>query len=343
MRVNGLTLTYKDGLNTVSGPEEDDYPVGDILCRTFQEKTLNRIICVVRDHIIKCPMHDSRLTPDEIEKAESYITEKMLCEDFYPARCLAQGCFIDFMEKYRALDSKGNASLLLQEELYAMPHSMYLERAGFRTVGEFLRLCFNRYLDDLEKGMDIFRATSAVWSGTADEREQALYDKLCWIVGDEDNVPGIEMQISYNWVDGSFRHSFEISSFIALAVFEFSHLSETGVKILRCQNPACRKFFTAKRVTAKYCGFAAPQSPGQSCADYYPQIVYREKVRSNELDRLIRNAKGRLYNARRRHSDQVGDIEKRLSDLTIYAPTKKNQVLEGTMSKNEFREWLNSH
>ena len=343
MRVNGLALTYKDGVNTVSDSEGDDYPVGDILCRTFQEKTLKRIICDVRDHIVNCPMHDNRLTPDEIEKAENYITEKMLCEDFYPARCLAQGCFIDFMEKYRALDSKGNDSLLRQEDLNAMPHDMYLDRAGFRTVGEFLRLCFNRYLDDLEKGMDIFRATSAVWSGTADEREQALYDKLCWIVGDEDNVPGIEMQISYNWVDGSFRHSFKIRSFIAMSIFEFSHLAETGIKILRCQNPACRRFFTAKRVTAKYCGFAAPQSPGQSCAEFYPQIVYREKVRLNELDRLIRNAKGRLYNAKRRHPDQAGNIETQLSDLVLSAREKKRAVLEGTMTMNEFREWLNSH
>ena len=128
-----------------------------------------------------------------------------------------------------------------------------------------------------------------------------------------------------------------------MAVFEFSHLAESATKIVRCQNLACRKFFTAKRTSAKYCGNPAPQCPGRVCSDYYPQLLHREKVRADELDHLIKNAKGRLYNAKRRHPEQAEVIDEQLSDLTIYSPVKKQEVLDRTVTISEFREWLDSH
>ena len=54
----------------------------------------------------------------------------------------------------------------------------------------------------------------------------------------------------------------------AMAVFEFSHLTASATKVVRCQNPECRKFFTAKRTSAKYCPFLSPQNPGRTCNDY---------------------------------------------------------------------------
>lgn len=343
MSVNGLTLTYRDGINTVVGSHGGSYPVGDLLCRIFQGETLYNISRIVRNCVAWYPMRDNKMTPDEVEEAERYILETMLYDDFYPAYRLAQGSFIRFMEEYRALDSATTARVLEQESQRDMSDDWYFDNTGFGTVGEFLRLCFNCYYVDLLNGISLFMATSAVWSGTADESEQELYGELCEALRNDKNIPGTEMRTSYNKEDDSFQYSFVISSFLAMAVFEFSHLAESGTKLLRCQNPACRKFFTAKRATAKYCGFEAPQCPGRTCNDYYPQIVYREKVRLNEMDRLIRNTKGRLYNAKRRHPDQAVDINARLSDLTIYAPVKKDQVLDNTISMNEFREWLNSH
>ncbi len=343
MRVNGLTLTYEGGINTVMGYTDSSYPVGDLLCRIFQGETLYDISRIVRNCIGMCPMRDNQLTQDEIEEAERYILATLLYNDFFPAQRLAQGSFIRCMEEYRALDSATATSLLSQERQRTANFDWLFDDIGFGTVGEFLRLCYNNYIIDLRNGIDLFSATSAVWSGTATEEEQAFYDELCAALYDNSVVPGTVMQTSYDAINGIFEYRFVISSFLSMVVFEFSHMAESATKIMRCQNPECRRFFTARRSSAKYCGFPAPQCPGRMCNDYYPQLVYRERVRASELDRLIKNAKGRLYNTRRRHHDQASNINKILSDLTIYAPNKKGQVLDGTMTMTEFREWLDSH
>lgn len=343
MRVNGLTLTHEGGVNTVLGNPDGSYPVGDLLCRIFQGETLYNISRIVRNCIGMCPMRDNALTQDEIEEAERYVLATLLYDDFFPAQRLAQSSFIRCMEEYRALDSATAAGLLAQEKQRAVSFDWLFDDVGFGTVGGFLRLCYNNYIIDLTNGIDLFAAMSAVWSGTATDEEQTRYDELCTALHDSSLVPGTVMQTSYDAVSGTFGYRFVISSFLAMAVFEFSHMAELAIKVMRCQNPECRRFFTAKRSSAKYCDSPAPQCPGRTCNDYYPQIVYREKVRTSEMDKLIKNAKCRLYNARRRHPDWADDVNKKLSDLAIYAPIKRESVLDGTMTMNEFREWIDSH
>ena len=343
MHVNGLKLKYNSGVNTVLGIPNGSYPVGDLLCRIFQGESLYIISMIVRNCIGMYPLRDCVLTQDAVEEAERYILMTLLYDDFFPAQRLAQGTFIRYMEEYRALDGATMAKILAQEKQRAATDDQLFNDVGFGTVGEFLRLCYNCYIIDLMNAISLFNATSAVWSGTATEEERVLYTELCAALHDASVVPGTVMETSYDAEAGVFDYIFVISSFLAMAVFEFSHLSESATKVMRCQNPECRKFFTAKRTSAKYCGFLAPQSPGRTCNDYYPQFVHREKVRSSELDRLIKNAKGRLYNVRRRHPDVAVEIDKQLSDLTIYAPNMKEQVLKGTITMTEFSDWLNSH
>lgn len=343
MRENGLAIRYSNGINTVLGRNETEYPVGDLLCRIYQGETLYNISQIVHNCIEGCPMRDNDLTQDEVERAEDYILQTLMYDDFYPAQRLAQGSFIRCMESYRALDSKTAGGLLWQEKHRAAEDDRLFEDIGFGTVGEFLRLCYNNYLIDLINGIDLFRVTSAVWAGDASEEEEARFAELCSVLHDENVIPATRMLTSYDAGSGSFRYAYVVNSFLAMAVFEFSHLAETATKILRCQNPECKKFFTAKRSTAKYCGNPAPQCPGRSCNDYYPQMLYRNKVRSDDLDRLIKNAKCRLYNARRRHPETTQDIAGLLDSLMMYADEKKQKVLDGTLTKPEFSTWLNSH
>lgn len=343
MRVNGLELIYKNGINTVLAKNNTCYPVGDLLCQIFQGDVLYSIKDILWNCINAYPMRDCELTQDEIEEAERYVLTTLLYENFYPARILAQGCFIRCMEEYRALDSRTAETLLLQEMQRAYDDYMLSSEIGFDTIGEFLRLCYNNYLIDMFNGKGLFIAMSAVLSGTANEDEQEMYDGIFEMLQEDIEVSGIVMQTFYDKSTCTFEHRYTISSFFAMAVYEFSHMTESALKIRRCQNPECGKFFTAKRASAKYCGFPCPQSPSKTCSTYYPQFVHREKERLNELDRLIKNAQCRLYNARRRYPMQAYDIDKQLSDIKIFATCKKEQVLNGIMTKNEFTRWLDSH
>ena len=78
MRVNGLTLIYKDGINTVLSNNSASYPVGDLLCRIFQGETLYNISRIVRNCVSVYPMQDILLSQDEIEQAEDYILQSLM-------------------------------------------------------------------------------------------------------------------------------------------------------------------------------------------------------------------------------------------------------------------------
>lgn len=179
MRVNGLTLIYKDGINTVLSNNSASYPVGDLLCRIFQDETLYNISRIVRNCVSVYPMRDILLSQDEIEQAEDYILQSLMYDKFYPARHLSQGSFIRCIEEYRSLDSASQSRLIQEEKQRAEMGGQFFKDIGFNTIGEFLQLCFNNYYVDLINGTSLFTATSAVWSGTATEEERALYDELC--------------------------------------------------------------------------------------------------------------------------------------------------------------------
>ena len=208
MRVNGLTLIYKDGINTVLSNNSASYPVGDLLCRIFQGETLYNISRIVRNCVSMYPMRENLLSQNEIEQAEDYILQSLMYDDFYPARRLSQGSFIRCIEEYRSLDSASQCRLIQEEKLRAEMGGQFFEDIGFGTIGEFLRLCFNNYYVDLINGISLFTTTSAVWSGTASEEERALYDELCAALHDPRAVPRTAMETVYDVSSGTFGHRY---------------------------------------------------------------------------------------------------------------------------------------
>lgn len=342
MRVSGLIISYKNGMNVLTGNSVTEYPVGDLLCRIFQGKTLDNITRILRNCINACPMRDNLLTQDEIEDAEHYIIQALLYDDFKPAQQLAQGSFIRCMECYRALDSRTAGQLLYQERARADESDMLFKAIGFDTVGDFLRLSYNNYIIDLYNALTLFTGMASVKSGTASPEEQATYDKIRQQLNNPDAVPGIEMRTAYDAGREEFSYSYVISSFLAMAVFEFSHLTIAATKVVRCHNPECRKFFTAKRINAKYCPFPAPQNSGRSCNDYYPQLAHRSKVKADALREMEKRAFCRLYNDKRRHPEAAVEIEGLLRTLQIESPGRRDRVLIGALSEVEYQAWLNT-
>ena len=85
MRVNGLIISYRNGMNVFKGPPVTNYPVGDLLCRIFQGETLYNITQILRNCIDGCLTKDDPLTQDKIEDAEYYILRVLLYDDFKPA------------------------------------------------------------------------------------------------------------------------------------------------------------------------------------------------------------------------------------------------------------------
>ena len=344
MCANGLMISYDDGKNRILTPRYEKasiYPVGNLMCLIFQGEILDNISRILYNCINACPMSNDSLTQDSIEDAEHYVLSSLLYDDFYPAQRIAQGSFIRVIERYRALDSQRMSRLLQEELLRVNELNMPFNNIGFSNVGTFLRLCFNNYYVDLANALSFFNALSATLSGSANEQEKAAYNELLDSLQDPGIVPGIEIKSMLD-ISGRMNNFYVINSFLSLVMFEFAHIESSDVLIRRCQNPDCGKFFTAKRSDAKYCSFPSPQNPVRLCKNYYPQLLYSKKIKENELDHLIKNTYGRLYNQRRRHPDSADDVTKLISTLQIEADTKKQEVLQKKMTKKNFETWLKS-
>ena len=246
------------------------------------------------------------------------------------------------MECYRALDSSTADRVLCLEKATAEENDILYKAIGFDTVGNFMRLCCNSYIIDLENAICLFQGMAAMKSGTASSEEKAEYDAICQQLNSPDVVPGIEMRTVYDAGRGEFSYSYVISSFLAMTVFEFSHLAEAATKVLRCHNPECGKFFTAKRTSAKYCPFPSPQNPSRTCNDYYPQLIHQTKVRADAVLKMEKRALNRLYNDRRRHPEATAEIDNLLSTLQIESPLKRQDILKGKLTEIEYQAWLNT-
>lgn len=344
MRTNGLMISYDGGKNHVLTPRYEkvsSHPVGNLMCLIFQGEILDDISRILRNCINAYPMNKDVLTQDSIEEAERYVLSALLYDDFYPAQRIAQGSFIRVIERYRALDTQSMLRLLQEELLRIYEDDMFFNDIGFSNVGAFLRLCFNNYYDDLVKALSFFTALSAILSGSADEQEKAIYNGLLGILQNPDIVPGIEIKSMLD-ASGGMKKYYVINSFLSLVMFELAHIESSDVVIRRCQNPDCGKFFTAKRSDAQYCSFPSPQNPVRLCKNYYPQLLHSKKIKENELDYLIKNAYGRLYNQKRRHPDIADDVAKLIKTLQIEADIKKQEVLHNRITKKDFEIWLKS-
>ena len=343
LKVPGLMITYSGGVTRVDLPwlhYHSEHPVGELLCRIFQGETLDNISQTLQIFINNYPHGEEPYTPDNIEQAEDFIMQALCYDDFPPAQVLAQGSFIYWMERCRAMDTASmNGFLERACELADEGQLPYLD-IGFFNVGQFLRLCFNNYCIDLVNAIRLFITTAAVRSGTATREEKGIYDELCSSLGNHRAIPEIGLQTLYNPEDGSFSYIYRISSFLSMAVFEFAHIEESKMHILRCQNPECRKFFVSKKSDAKYCGSPAPQNESRPCNKYYPQIAHQLKTKNSEMDHLIKNAKCRLYTARKRHPEDFDRIDDLISRLAYEAPAQKEKVQNNDMTLVQFKEWM---
>lgn len=81
---------------------------------------------------------------------------------------------------------------------------------------------------------------------------------------------------------------FEFNDIIDLINLSFFECINSKVKINHCEN--CHKYFLPhKRSDEKYCGNASPQDPTQTCRAIGAHERYKNRIKSNEIERLKHN------------------------------------------------------
>lgn len=111
---------------------------------------------------------------------------------------------------------------------------------------------------------------------------------------------------------------------------------------MKCQNPDCGRYFIAKRKTAMYCSYPAPQDEKRSCKKVYPQITSQRRRNGDAARKAYRNTQSKLIHRRTANPD-IEKYRQNVDDLQKKYKEKKEAVDNGTMSLKEFKDWLNSY
>mgnify|MGYP007073000905 CR=1 FL=1 len=113
--------------------------------------------------------------------------------------------------------------------------------------------CYAEYLVDVIDSINFFESLAAVMSGTETEFDKEQVKWLNELLSKQESIKGVETTIRYDAKKDSYGLVYNFNSLLALVVFEYIQMKNNGVRLMKCQNPDCGRYFIAKRKTAMYC------------------------------------------------------------------------------------------
>lgn len=131
---------------------------------------------------------------------------------------------------------------------------------------------------------------------------------------------------------------------VSFDVTEENATQEGTIKLVKvekpnmAQNPDCGRYFIAKRKTAMYCSYPAPQDEKRSCKKVYPQITSQRRRNGDAARKAYRNTQSKLIHRRTANPD-IEKYRQNVDDLQKKYKEKKEAVDNGTMSLKEFKDW----
>lgn len=315
------------------------FPMGVLPCLLFQGETYEALSRILHNYVVHCPVGSAPVSSESLQEAVHYVEACFGFDEFRSASQLGLALFRGTMKQVSRLSE--TARLALVADIHLEETDLYIPVSRCSTVGDFLAICFNFYLADLLDGRLAFEAIAALNSGLATDWERRNFR-----VFQENTMhyPAFETKLEFDPSLNALVPVYRVMSFRSYMALEYMQMSGKNVKYRRCSNPACQKYFVAKRSTAQFCGFPAPQvnAKGRSCKEYYPQFTNQLKTNQDTMLKKIRSTQCRLYNTSRRHQDKSLAVDALLSEIRENKDNKMEQVVAGQLTVAEFSAWLDS-
>lgn len=339
MGVFGLYLMFSAFVTKVlSSPKKAaEYQLGELPCRIFQGETYRSLSYIIRNYILMYPDCDTPYYVTMLSEAKEYIIKCFQYDEFRPASHLGLASFIRIMDTISSNDP--NEYLCQIKDTIMQGNELMIPVAAIVSVKDFLCLCYDFYLVDLQNGHDVFVALASKQAEDKVNNSDTVQKRF---MEETENLPAVEMKLVFNVEEKAFSSIYRVTSFQAYMALEYMQMLDRNIKFRRCQNPACEKFFVAKRITAKYCGFPSPQNEQKTCKELYPQIVSHEKMTKDAITKSIRATQSRLYNVRRRHPEHLHAISDLLDQIASQKESMSEKVITGEITITDFNKWLES-
>ena len=335
----GLYLMFS-GTRTIVRPTPKrsiTFQAGELSCRIFQGETYYALSTLIRNYVLLYVNGEKPLTQDSLDEALQCVSGFFRYDDFRPASHLGIAAFQHVVEG--VLDEGLDCCLEKVRKLCESGHELLIPISECRTVRDFLCMCFDFYLQDLEDGRTAFESLAAVKAGTANAEAKRIFSDF---LGMTMQLPPVELKVSFDSQLKDFVSTYRVVSFRSYMALEYMRLYGVKVKFQRCRNPLCGKIFVAMRSTAMYCDFPSPQDEEKSCKEFYPQMASRMKMNHDVMLKKVRSTQCRLYNVSRRHPDKSCAVGRLLDEIKDNKTQYMQQVSEGKKTMSEFGAWLDS-
>lgn len=266
MKNIGLSIEYSEGKSTILNiPDTKIYTAGEILCDLMAGNSLYILLRKVRVYPFCFPDGDDPITPDNVDFGEQFVVRGLLGDfDEDPvAAQLSASLFYRTIERHRSLIGRSQKELddYISErnaEIAADVRWDYIgEGLQLRNMHGFLMTCYAEYLVDVIDSINFFESLAAVMSGTETEFDKEQVKWLNELLSKQESIKGVETTIRYDAKKDSYGLVYNFNSLLALVVFEYIQMKNNGVRLMKCQNPDCGRYFIAKRKTAMYCSYPA--------------------------------------------------------------------------------------
>ena len=331
----GLFVDYDGKKNTVyNNGEVFDYPIGEMICEYARIQAPD-----IKPVIMSLKAFSEPVTTDLIVESLMEFMISMREKFGIIASIMVTVDFSDFLRdlnlctdaEYKDMIAKINDTNKpdpIRDFILEDTNTEYFNKD---TVGAMFLTAYRMYADVYV----IFKYSfNMLVTNEARDEESA---RAFWsLYGENAKYQKISFKIIN--IDDKFRSLYTIKSSFSLLLFEAAHVLDNNVISVKCKN--CESYFIPeKRTDTKYCNHISPQDSSKTCKEIGAQITRANKEKSDAITREYRRVYMKLKMMARRNPE-ASKLQDTLDKLVTEAKDQRRLLSEGTISDDDFLQWL---
>ena len=330
--MNGLIVDFDGKKNVVMYQGLHEYPIGGLIAEyaKFCPSELKKVM-LSYEKIDEIVSEDNIVSffvwfIDELEKKFGVITAIMITTEFLDlvtdTKKMGNDTRQNFFDKINEDDNQIK-EFILDETGYST--------FGMETVKQLLLSCYYWYADSFIAFKHSFNMLA---TGKEYEEDQVM---TFWSFF-QDNIDYQHIDFKIACYEGVFHSLYTIKSSMSLLLFEAAHCMDNDTKFVKCAN--CGNYFVpAKRSDAIYCDFPSPQNKEKTCKEIGAQVTRANKEKTDITTKEYRKVYMKYKMIATRHPENR-DAKKILDQLTNEARVWRRKMAEGSVTVDDFLQWL---
>lgn len=332
MEMNGLIVDFDGKKNVVMYHGLKEYPIGGMIAEyaKLHPAELKKVILCF-DAVDEEPSEENLISffvwfIEELEKNFDIITAVMITMEFLTL--ITDIKSMDSDGRQKCFDSINEDENQIKDYILEETGYTYF---GMETMKQWLLSCYYWYADR-------FIAFKHSFDMLASEKEFEEEQVMAFWSLFQENIDYQHIDFKIACYEGVFHSLYTIKSSMSLLLFEAAHCMDNDTKFVKCAN--CGNYFVpAKRIDAIYCDFPSPQNKEKTCKEIGAQVTRANKEKTDISTKEYRKIYMKYKMIATRHPENR-DAKKILAQLTNEARVWRRKMAEGSVTVDEFLQWL---